>query len=324
MRGYLSIAGLLTAASECRTRLLLRPEQLAVILLSLCLVFSPRTSARCHSSGFVTLRLDSHRVKTFVSPPYQSFNAHRGTDSVKKELDLDRSRLPNHVVHSLDLALVVRTLARHAGTRRGREAILGLIGEEHTAARLAPPVSETVSAKRRRVTGAHPKNKRYKDAEIAQSRLSLAPIAASAEQARREYELVKQATLALEGKNGLVFPPLYGATSSPLDIDTVPDTDDDEWLKLSLEEWTLEHILQADQVIQTLLRVYEWGNLTETNTWAPGLAGIAQTISAAELQLAHHEIRGSVEVIRLRSIFDLNMRSVCSALTFHLFQQQPV
>ena len=284
-----------------------------MILLSLCLAFSPRAFARRYSSGFVTLGIDSHRVNTFGSRLHQTLNAHRRTESVEKESNLDPSRLPNHVVQSLDLAPIVRALASHAGTRRGREAILGWIDEEQTAARLPSPVSETVSAKRRRVTGANPKNKRHTEAKISQSRLSLAPIAASAEQARREYKLVEEATLSLEGSNGLVFPPLYGATSSPWDIDTVPDTDDDEWLKLPSEEWTLEHILQADQVIQTLLRVHEWGNLTETHTWTPGLSGIAQTISAAELQLAHHEIRGSVEVTRIRSIFDLNGRPVSSA-----------
>lgn len=286
-----------------------------MFLLSLCLVFSPRTFAGRHSSGFVTLRLESHRVNTFDSRPHQSWNANRGSESAEKKSNLDPSRLPNHVVQSLDLAPVVRALANHAGTRRGREAILGWIGEEQTAARLPPSVSEAVSAKRRRVTGSYPKNIRHTDAKISQSRLSLAPIATSAEQARIEYELVEQATLALEGSNGLVFPPLYGATSSPWDIGMVPDTDDDEWLKLSSDEWALEHIVQADQVIQTLLRVHQWGNLTETHAWTPGLSGIVQTISAVELQLVHNEIRGSVEVVRVRSIVDPHGRSVCFAIT---------
>jgi hypothetical protein len=187
---------------------------------------------------------------------------------------------------------------------------LGLIGEEQTAARLPPTESKAVSSQRRRVTGAFPKNKRHKDAEILLARLSLAPVASSAEHARTEYELVEQAMLALEGINGLVSPPLYGATSSPWDTDTIPNTDDDEWLKLSSEEWTLEHILQADQVIQTLLKVHEWGSRTEMRMWTPGLSCIARTISAVELGLAHNEITRSVEIVRVRSIVDPNGRSV--------------
>jgi hypothetical protein len=191
---------------------------------------------------------------------------------------------------------------------------LGLIGEEQRAARLPPSESKAAfSSQRRRVTGgAHPKSQRYyKDAKISLARLSLAPIAASAEHTRTEYELVEQAMLALEGTNdGLAPPPLYGATSSPWDTDTTPNTDDDEWLTLSSEEWTLENILQADQVIQTLLQVHEWGNRTETRMWTPGLSRIAHTISALELHLAHNEIRGSVKIVRVRSIFDPNGRSV--------------
>ena len=137
-----------TRTSECWIHWpLLRPEQLAVFLLSLCLVFSPLTFAGRHSSGFVTLRLESHRVNTFDSRPHQSWNANRGSESAEKKSNLDPSRLPNHVVQSLDLAPVVRALANHAGTRRGREAILGWIVEEQTAARLLPSVSEAVSAK---------------------------------------------------------------------------------------------------------------------------------------------------------------------------------
>lgn len=177
--------------------------------------------------------------------------------------------------------------------------------------------SKVLTSQRRRITDAHPKNKRHKDAEISLARLSLAPIASSAEHARSEYELVEQAMLALEGTNGLISPPLYGATSSPWDTDTIPNTDYDEWLKLLPDEWTLEHILQADQVIQTLLRVHKWGNRTETCKWAPALSRIARTISAVELDLALSEITRSVEIVRVRSIVDPNGRSVRDGYILH-------
>lgn len=231
-----------------------------------------------------------------------------------KRNEADPSRLSVQLIDSLDLRPLVRALADHTGTRRGREAILGLIGEENAGARLRMPSEseQLASAKRRRAAGGYSRINGHKHGGILQSRQSLAPIAASANDARREYELVEQGSLALGGTNGLQYPPLYGASSSPFDTDNVADTDHDEWLELSSEEWTLEHILHADQVVQTLLRVHEWGCLTQTKTWVPGLSEIAQTISKEELQRVQDEIAGSVEIVRIRTIADSRGRSVCS------------
>jgi hypothetical protein len=98
-------------------------------------------------------------------------------------------------------------------------------------------------------------------------------IATSADEARREYELVEQAMLALDDDAqcddiaDLTYPPLYAVGSSPSDTSTSPDSDDDDWMWLPLEELSLEHVLQAEQVLITLLQVKQWAQQTDVTTW---------------------------------------------------------
>lgn len=281
---------------SCLTRL--------VLLISLCVLSSLESlAARQCQPGFVAPGLSNH---PFQGTGVFRSRSQRGGLNVQIDaagVEQDATRLPERLVQSLDLAPVIRALSSHAGTRRGREAILGLISEERDAERptIVSESEEHVSSKRQRVIR-ETLAKSNRETELSLARQSLAPVATSVEQARKEYELMEQATLALEGSsNGLTVPPLYGAASSPMDTDTVADTDHDEWLKLSLEDWTLEHILQADQVIQTLLRVHEWGSLSETQTWIPALSETARTIPKAELHPVHQEILGTVEIVTKRS-----------------------
>lgn len=246
-------------------------------------------------SSILLRNAHSSPLRTELKPPFAA---------AASSIDVEgaRSRIPESLVQSLDLAPVIRELSKHAGTRRGREAVLGLIGEERNAQRpsVVSESTDYVSSKRQRVTrNAQAKTKH--DTNLSLARASIAPIAASPEQARMEYELVEQATLALEGKNGVTVPPLYGATASPMDTETIADTDDDEWLVLSVDDWTLEHVLQADQVVQTLLRVHEWGSSTETHTWTPGLSEIAQAIPETSLRAIYQEIQGVVEIVTKQS-----------------------
>ena len=278
------------------------------LLFSLCFVLSLETLAGHCKPGFIAREM-SHHYSYWGADAFRSrirrWLVVRAFDGTSKEQSISaRSRIPESLVQSLDLAPVIRLLSKHAGTRRGREAILGLIGEERDAERqsfVSEPAAERISSKRRRVLAGTQIKSKNREAALSRARQSLAPIAVSSEQARKEYELVEQATLALGESNGLTVPPLYGATSSPWDTDTEADTDHDEWLKLSLEEWTLEHVLQADQVVQTLLRVHEWGIKTETQTWVPGLSDIAQTVSEAELRQEYQKIQGSVDIVKKRS-----------------------
>lgn len=271
------------------------------LLLLKCFLLSLDTFATLHIPGFVAPGKFQNFVTRHTVHSRSEHRLHGRADTAGGAED--RSRIPKRLVIALDLAPVIRSLSSHAGTRRGREAILGLIGEEQEAERpsVVDDSDHFLSSKRRRAIRIR-QSKRNREMELSLARERLAPIASSAEQVRQEYELVEQATLALEGSNNLTIPPLYGATSSPWDTDTTADTDHDEWLMLPLEEWTLEHVLQADKVIQTLLRVREWASLSETVTWMPGMSEIAMTISQMELRPTHEETKGAVEIIAKRSI----------------------
>jgi hypothetical protein len=124
---------------------------------------------------------------------------------------------------------------------------------------------------------------------------------------------VEEAYLALQPDTtyNLAFPPLYGAESGPWDTTTIANTDDDEWLTLDADAWTLEHILQAEQVIDMLIKVKEWAMREESTTWMPSLAQLALLIDEDNLLPSlRDEISGTVEIVRVRSLTDPNGKSV--------------
>jgi hypothetical protein len=158
----------------------------------------------------------------------------------------------------------------------------------------------------RRHTQAQHRNSRSRIPQIA-------PIATSSEEARQEYEVVEEAYLALQPDTtyNLTFPPLYGAESGPWDTTIIANTDDDEWLTLGADAWTLEHILQAEQVIDMLIKVKEWAMREESTTWMPSLAQLALLIDEDNLLPSlRDEISGIVEIVRVRSLTDPSGKSV--------------
>lgn len=223
-------------------------------------------------------------------------------------------RFADHLSRALDLVPLLRGVASHAGTRRGRQGLLALVNEDSDniyAHLLLDSYTGKVRAKRRRATDIQ-FNPTRSTADISRSEIILAPIADSAESARKEYERVEQASLAIRNDiPKLTHPPFYGAESSPLDSSTIADTDNDEWLPLPLDVWTLENIIQAEQVIDTLLKVKEWGMNEESQTWIPLLSEISSSIDKDEdLPSLYDEIAGTVEIVRVRSVTDPSGKSV--------------
>jgi hypothetical protein len=240
-------------------------------------------------------------------------------ESNSQDNDQDQDfRFADHLSRALDLAPLLRGVASHAGTRRGRQGLLALVNEDSDnryAQRLLDSYTGKVPAKRRRATDAE-FNPTRSSAKISRSEIILAPIADSAESARKEYERVEQASLAIRNDiPNLTHPPVYGAESSPWDSSTVADTDNDEWLRLPLDVWTLENIIQAEQVIDTLLEVKEWGISEESQTWIPLLSEIGLLIDKDEdLRSVYDEISGTVEIVRVRSLTDPSGKSVSSGV----------
>jgi len=212
----------------------------------------------------------------------------------------DSEGIPNHLIDSLDLAQIIEQIAKHTATRRGYTALLS-----------------TIQRKRARAYSESNRQQRLFDSTQLNRNTNpcvLAPVAKSIEDVNAEYALVEEASLLIpsEKKNptngadvlpNLPRPPLYGEDSGPFDIDTIPLTDDDEWLDLAPEQFTAEHILQAEQVMKLLLRISEWSKDEHIQTWTPTLAQIASTIDQEEnvLPSVYADIAGQIEIVRIKS-----------------------
>ena len=238
-----------------------------------------------------------------------------GKESNSQENDQDQDfRFAAYLSRALDLGPLLRGVASHAGTRRGRQGLLALVNQDSDnryAHLLLDSYAGKVPAKKRRAIDTEFVPTRS-SAEMSSSEIMLAPIANSAESARKEYERVEQASLAIRNDiPKLTHPPFYGAESSPSDSSTIADTDNDEWLRLPLDAWALENIIQAEQVIDTLLKVKKWGMSEESQTWIPLLSEIGLLIDKGEdLPSVYDEISGTVEIVRVRSLTDPSGKSV--------------
>lgn len=223
------------------------------------------------------------------------------------------SSFSSSLIEALDLVPLLQKVAAHAGTRRGRQALLSLVEQDDDSSKgsssLLSRNSQLVSSMKHRAVM---ENRRDSTGKRIRAPFSVSPCT-SAEQVRARYDLMEQAVAALQGVQNTTFPPLYGAESNPWDTKTIPETDDDDWLlnhhKMAMEDWTLEHILQAEQVTSMLLRVAKWAARPEIQTWTPLLAEIGARIDSDALATIHAEIAGSVEIARVRSISDPTGRS---------------
>jgi len=230
--------------------------------------------------------------------------------------------LTRDLSESLDLVPFVEKLAAHAGTHRCRRAILSLVAqqERYSGKRRTGQASKELLSKRRRfmvdlmtadVGGNLSTRQTNAPSPAKRAPVFQVAIAASPEEARREYERVEQALLALQGNiDNVTFPPHYGYESGPFDVETAVDTDDDEWLDFaSPTEYTLEHILQAEQVASTLLGVHEWAASENSRTWMPLLSDIGTRIDDDSLLSLLEKLRNSVEIVRVRSLTDPGARA---------------
>lgn len=225
---------------------------------------------------------------------------------------LSQNRLPDSLIRALDLTPLLNRVADHAGTKRGREVLLNLVKDNQKA---PAAFSKTNSLSRRERLIQSAKSTKSHVTKIRSDSLSsrrLSPIASSAIEARKEYELVEEAILAISDEEyNLIYPPLYAVGSSPINVENVEITDDDEWLDLQSDSWTLENLLQAEQIIRKLIKVKEWALLDPTQTWMPGLSNIGCQIDESNnLPILYSEIEGVVDIVRVRTLNDPTGKSV--------------
>ena len=234
---------------------------------------------------------------------------------------------PDDIISSLDLVPLIKDVARHTTTRRGYNGLLLLVNQDDDNKKRN---SLTSTKMNRRDQILHDL---YSTTPSSSSSSMVAPlkrnvdkplitIPNSLESVLKEYELVKEATILLQqstdddndGK-GLSYPPIYGAESDPFDVQTIPDTDDDEWLYLPPNQYTPEHILQAEQVIKILLQVSKWSTQQQIKDLVPNLSNIASQIIDDDsnddddspnnnnvLTSVYEEIEGTIEIVRVRSV----------------------
>lgn len=269
----------------------------------------PRVTGRNSQETTTTTRSKSTGIPTihFLATPSSRYDAGRGDTRI--------AVFPDCLIEALDLVPLLHGVARHAGTRRGHQAILSLVKEDQTA------VTNKILGQRN-ILGGSSRRQRAEGMALQRTarsssrrRIPLVPVATSAEEARHQYELVETATLALtENSWNLTYPPLYGADSHPGDTSIIEDTDNDEWLTLPADAWTLENLLQAEKVIETLLKTKEWARLDETQTWMPALSQLGLGFDEEDLLPAIlEECAGRVDIVQVRTILNPTGKSVSMA-----------
>ena len=232
---------------------------------------------------------------------------------------VDNAVFPDSLIDALDLIPLLRQVARHTATRRGHQALLSLVKEDQetlTNQFVGHSLTQQSSRRLRAEMTQLPPSLLQRKLNPKEENPSLVQIAMTAEEARHEYELVEAATLALVPNAwNLTFPPIYGTESNPTDTTTIADTDHDEWLTLPADAWSLEHILQAEQVINTLLQTKDWAQQESTQTWMPGVAQIGARIDLDNtLPAIWNEISGQVEIVRFRTLSSSSVSQSSSAV----------
>ena len=262
-------------------------------------------------------------AESYSSRPKALFPFHATASPTSADKSGPNDSFSSRLVESLDLEPLFQGVARHAATKRGKDAILRLVNRVSPSASSA---SAGGSTSRREAalaaTNSYKRRPHEQPSDPIPDPIAILSIAQSASEASDEYKLIQQATAALESKKPskapslgdstdevtLTLPPIYGGDTSPFDTTSPVTSDDDEWLPLALEGFAAsldkEAILQADKVVERLLQVYEWATSNATAAIAPGISAIGETICANQLQMLHDEIGGSVEIVRRRTISD--------------------
>jgi len=300
---------------------------LLVVLVAILYLSAQALAFRLTGAKCVSRRPEV--IVPMKAPTSADYGNDRFSDNIRRseKSGPNDSFLPR-LVEGLDLEPLFEGVARHAATKRGKDAILRLVNR---ASPTAPSASTGGSTSRREAalaaTNSYQRISAQQPSDPIPDPIAILGIAQSAGEASDEYELIRQATIAFESTKPstsssssssssrgsideapLTLPPIYAGDTSPFNVSPPVTSDDDEWLPLVLGGYAAsldkEAILQADKVVERLLQVHEWATSNETVAAAPGISAIAQTICANQLQLLHDEIGSSVEIVRKRTISD--------------------
>ena len=202
---------------------------------------------------------------------------------------LYREMVTKDVMESLDIGPLLKGIAKHAGTKRGYDALIG---------RKIVSSKEGMQLKRQsaRHRVSHQLEQLSNQNQLQQQFL-LKPTQTWKE-TTKQWQLIDEATILLKEE---VYPPIYDAHSSPWDTQYFVDSDDDEFLFSTLhsnnedEKWNLETILRAEQVILKLIQTYQWS--IDHSDSSILISSIGQNISIDSLQRVYEELEETVKII---------------------------
>ena len=245
---------------------------------------------------------------------------------------------------ALDLVPVVDMVASYCGTYRGQQALYQLVGQDDATVRMRTTESRRAlsgmsrTSRRRQLydtsspTSVASVEDDNDDAallmnekpirttyatEISTSGIDICPIASSAHEVTDMYRFVVEATRYLEEFNDESnihqrFPPIYPmeATNGPFDMvhrRNKVTSDDDDFLQFTTvndDQWNLEHVLQADQVMAKLISLYDWSVRSKDESVVKSLVVGHNGIDIDRLTKVWSIIHETVEIVRVRTLTD--------------------
>lgn len=246
-------------------------------------------------------------------------------------------KIPKDLVDSLDLYPLVQNVAKHAGTKRARDALMAIVDHRVSVSEKKTLFNANYNNSKRNAmlssmagassfSGSNNGSNTSTRSTSSTSTSHIVKVAGDISDAHTEWELITEATRLLKGRESnrpsdkkksslplpLPLPPIYGAdaSASPWSMNhNDVDTDDDEWLQSVLAGYRgsleLEQILQADMVVKRIVGSYEWAKNENIVARAPNLAEIFRGVDIDLLKEVQNDIGGTVVIARgVKSIND--------------------
>ena len=312
-------------------------SRFVVSILCLCITLGYAFHVRPQLSLLPNAHLPGTQTSLFSIQP---------SADIKYESD---DRFPDDLVTALDLVPIIDMVASYCGTYRGQQALYKVVGQDDVTKRARTHekrgISGSVTSRKRQLydsvipTYGVGQSRTENDAstyanedgrsttyatEISTRHTDICSIASSATEVMDLYRFVVEATRYLDGegtKENRTFPPIYpmDATNGPFDLATRKNkvnSDDDDFLQFTSAKddgWTLEHVMQADQVIAKLISLFDWSVRSNVDNETASVikslvtgttTALRDGIDIDRLTKVWSIIHDTVEIVRVRTLTD--------------------
>ena len=312
-------------------------SRFVVSILCLCITLGYAFHVRPQLSLLPIAHLPGTQTSLFSIQP---------SADIKYESD---DRFPDDLVTALDLVPIIDMVASYCGTYRGQQALYKVVGQDDVTKRARTHekrgISGPVTSRKRQLydsvipTYGVGQSRTENDAstyanedgrsttyatEISTRHTDICSIASSATEVMDLYRFVVEASRYLDGegtKENRTFPPIYpmDATNGPFDMATRKNkvnSDDDDFLQFTSAKddgWTLEHVMQADQVIAKLISLFDWSVRSNVDNETASVikslvtgttTALRDGIDIDRLTKVWSIIHDTVEIVRVRTLTD--------------------